>query len=620
MKIEDVYHSQKKKEKEIKSEKEIKNLEERARKFKVETIFERTKKIMKNECELGAIGVCCNLCSMGPCTVRTSAFASLSQNENMSWKGICGADADLIVSRNILRSVSSAASANAIHALRFANTLKNISEGKSPFTISDHRKLLEVSDVLKISKRENLAGKIAEISIKDITNSNEMDFLLYLNEITKNRLKQNNILPNSLLIEICNGLQKTSFGIGNDPRDVFLQTLRISLASGFSTLISSEIQDIIFGISKPKISFVDLGVLRKDKVNILLIGEFPLLAKKIVEHVNDDDLNELAISKGANGISVYGMCDTGKEILKREGIKFLGGFLMQEYVILTGAIDLVVSDIGCMLENLQSVCKQFHTKIINTEKETIVQNAEFIEFNEKEADEISRKIIRIAIENFENRGSVLIPESKSRVITGFSYESFIEKFGSLSTLINTIKEGKIKGIAVIFGCDNTPNIARELIKKDILVLTIGCASFEIAKEDLMRIEAAEIAGRNLKIVCEALKIPPVIDFGTCTDIAKIFILCDRISRAIKNDISSIPVITISGGLNDKTILNAFFFSSIGLTTILTKVPKIFGSEKYIGFITKEMEKMTGGKIVVEVDPNVILEIVESEFGKKLISL
>jgi carbon-monoxide dehydrogenase catalytic subunit len=618
MKIEDFYHSQKKKEKEIKSGKEIKSLEERARKFKVETIFERTKKIIKNECELGAIGVCCNLCNMGPCIVRTSAFASLSQNENLSWKGICGADADLIVSRNILRSILPGASANAIHVLRFANILKNISEGKSQFTISDHRKLLEVSDVLKISKRENLAEKIAEISIRDITNSDEMNFLCYLNEITKKRLKQNNILPSALLIEICNALKKTSFGAGNDPRDVFLQTLKLSLASGFSTIISSEIQDIIFGVSKPKISFVDLGVIRKDKVNILLIGEFPLLAKKIAEHASDDDLNELAISKGANGISVYGMCNTGKEILKRDGIKFLGGISMQEYTILTGAIDLVVSDIGCILENLQNICKQFHTKIINTEKETIFQNTEFIEFNEREADEISRRIIKIAIDNFENRGSVLIPENKSRVITGFSYESFIEKFGSLSTLINVIKEGKIKGIAVIFGCNGNLDIVRELIKRDVLVLTIGCNSFEIAKEGLMRIEAAEIAGRNLKIVCEALKIPPVIDFGNCNDIASIFILCDRISRAIKNEISSIPVITISSGLNDKTILDAFFFSSIGLTTILTQVPKIFGSEKYIEFITKEMEKMTGGKIVVELDSKVILEIVESEFGKKLI--
>ncbi|MCW1296202.1 MAG: anaerobic carbon-monoxide dehydrogenase catalytic subunit [Candidatus Parvarchaeota archaeon] len=626
LKIEEIYKKQKSKEREFREkwDKRIIGVRERAKKLGADTILERAERSSKVTCELGEIGVCCRLCNMGPCTVRTSAFSSLSNNETLDWKGICGANADLIIAKNMLRAVAAGASFNLKHALYLSQVLRNISRGQSSFTIVDHKKLIEVSDVLKIKKSEILAEKIAEISINDLLGDlNQMNFLTYLNEITLNKLKKNQILPRSCAIEINEALQSTVLGSGDDLKKLFLQTLRTSIATGFCMLISNEIQDIIFGVPKPKLSFVDLGTIRKDKVNIVVSGTLPLLAEKILLHTVDDDLIELAISEGANGIGVYGMADTGKEMLSREGTKFLGDFESQELAILTGAIDLFVVDFGCTIENIEKIASSLHTKVITTMDETKIQDSRFIKFDDKKADDIAREIIKLAIENFKNRYGVLIPENKNKIVTGFSFESITEKFGSVLPLINVIREGKIKGIVIIFGCRNpkkghdlNAELARELIKHDVLVMTAGCTSFEIAKEGLMREEAAEISSKNLKIVCEALKIPPVLDFGSCMSIARIFILIDKIARTLNTDISLIPIVFVTEYINERTMPIVFFMSSLGLTTIIETMPPIFGSERYLEFCTKEIEELTGGKIIFENDPSTILEIIKSQMKMK----
>ena len=64
------------------------------------------------KCGFGLQGVCCRLCSNGPCRVTPKAP-----------KGICGATADVIVSRNFLRAVA-AGSGCYIHIVE--NTALNL--------------------------------------------------------------------------------------------------------------------------------------------------------------------------------------------------------------------------------------------------------------------------------------------------------------------------------------------------------------------------------------------------------------------------------------------------------------------------------------------------------------
>ena len=79
-----------------------------------DTAFDRFDK-QKPQCSFGLAGVCCKICNMGPCKITT--------------KGVCGADADLIVSRNILRSLAAGVAQHGAHARELMLSLKAVAEG-----------------------------------------------------------------------------------------------------------------------------------------------------------------------------------------------------------------------------------------------------------------------------------------------------------------------------------------------------------------------------------------------------------------------------------------------------------------------------------------------------------
>ena len=58
-------------------------------------------------CGFGRLGLCCRICSMGPC--RVDPFGEGPQ------VGVCGADADTIVARHFLRAVAAGTSAHSDH-------------------------------------------------------------------------------------------------------------------------------------------------------------------------------------------------------------------------------------------------------------------------------------------------------------------------------------------------------------------------------------------------------------------------------------------------------------------------------------------------------------------------
>ena len=75
----------------------------------------------ENKCGYGAQGVCCRLCSNGPCRISKARP-----------RGVCGADADTIAARNFLRSVA-AGSGCYIHVVEnAAKQLKKTAAKKEP--------------------------------------------------------------------------------------------------------------------------------------------------------------------------------------------------------------------------------------------------------------------------------------------------------------------------------------------------------------------------------------------------------------------------------------------------------------------------------------------------------
>ncbi|MFC1657988.1 hypothetical protein ACFL1D_01235 [Candidatus Omnitrophota bacterium] len=110
--------------------------------------------IMQPQCGFGQLGICCRICNMGPC--RIDPFGEGPQ------KGVCGATADTIVARNLLRMIASGAAAHSDHGRDIAEALLLASEGKAhDYEINNPVKLNEVASLYGIKTE---GKKVLEIA------------------------------------------------------------------------------------------------------------------------------------------------------------------------------------------------------------------------------------------------------------------------------------------------------------------------------------------------------------------------------------------------------------------------------------------------------------------------
>jgi carbon-monoxide dehydrogenase catalytic subunit len=243
-------------------------------------------------------------------------------------------------------------------------------------------------------------------------------------------------------------------------------------------------------------------------------GHEPTLSEMIVWAVQEPDLIEYAKSKGAKGISLAGICCTANEIMMRQGVPSAGNFLHQELAIITGAVEAMVVDVQCIMQALPNVADNFHTKVITTSPKVKITGALHMEFDEHHAMEIAKDIVRLAIDNYPNRGEIMIPDVTEDLVPGFSHEYLNYMLGgsyrgSFRPLNDAIMSGRIRGAAAIVGCNNPKvtqdkehvDITAELLKNDVLVVQTGCGAIAAGKYGMLLGEAAmELAGPGLREV------------------------------------------------------------------------------------------------------------------------
>ena len=193
-------------------------------------------------------------------------------------------------------------------------------------------------------------------------------------------------------------------------------------------MAGTEFSDVLFGTPKPIETEANLGVMEKENVNIVVHGHDPSLSEMICEYADDPEMIAYAKSKGAKGITVSGVCCTSNEVAMRRGIPMAGNFLQQENVVLTGACEAIVVDVQCIFPALGPLSKCFHTKFITTSPIAQMPDSEFIRFNAKTADENAKAIVKMAIDNFENRNPdlVYIPDLKQKATVGYSVEAIVK--------------------------------------------------------------------------------------------------------------------------------------------------------------------------------------------------
>ena len=598
----------------------------------VETVWDRLE-AQQPQCGFGQLGLCCRNCNMGPC--RIDPFG-----EGPS-KGVCGATAATIVSRNLVRMIAAGAAAHGDHGREVALVFKEMVDGELPgYGIKDEAKLKAIASKLGIDihrEIKEIAEDVAGIALLDFGKQDEKMLAFanaYAPESLKKLWKNINVAPRNIDREVTESMHRTHMGVDADPLSLSLQGIRTALSDGWGgSLIGSEFSDVMFGTPQPVESFANLGVLEEDKVNVITHGHVPILSEKIVEAAEDEEMIELAKSKGAAGIVIAGMCCTGNEITMRHGIPTAGNFLQQELAITTGAVDAMVVDYQCIMPSLVDVANCYHTKVITTSEKAKIPGAEHIEFYPQQADEIAREIVKRAIENYPARvkDKIKIPSEKMDGIVGFSVEAIVKVLGgSLNPLLDAIKKGTIKGIAGIVGCNNPKveqdkgliEVAKELIANDILVVGTGCWSIAAMKAGLFKLEGAKLAGDGLKAVCEQLGIPPCLHMGSCVDNTRILVAISAIAEALGVKPSDLPVAGAAPEwMSEKAVSIGAYFVASGVFTVLGTTPPILGSSEVVKLLTEDIGEVTGGKFAVESNPHkmadLMLEHIESKRAQLL---
>lgn len=582
-----------------------------AREAGIETVWDRLQ-AQEPQCGYCALGLSCRNCVMGPC--RIDPFGDGPQ------KGVCGADADVIVARNLARTIAAGASSHSDHGRDILETLYHTGTGETTgYQITDVEKLrrIAVECGVEVDGKgpQELAREVGWALLEDFGSRKEaLTFVQRAPKVRQELWHRLGITPRGIDRENVETLHRTHMGVDNDYVNILLHALRTSLSDGWGgSMIGTELSDVLFGTPQPRMSYVNLGALKEDHVNIALHGHNPMLSDVIVRAAQSPDLLKRAEEVGAKGINLVGLCCTGNEVQMRHGIPMAGNHLLQELVIMTGVLDAMLVDYQCIMPSVVDIAKCFHTLVITTFDKAKFTGATHISFDPKRGMEIGREIVRMAVENFPKRmGTPRIPVEPVRMMTGFSVEAILNALGGTpEPLVNAIKEGAIRGAAGVVGCNNPKikqdyghvTLVRRLIENDILVVVTGCSAVANGKAGLMVPEAADLAGPGLRAVCKALGIPPVLHMGSCVDNSRILVLAAALANYLGVDISDLPLAGAAPEwYSEKAVAIGGYVVASGIFTVLGVQPNIFGSPNVVRLLAEGLESVVGARFAVEPDP------------------
>ncbi len=551
-------------------------------------------------CKFGESGVCCRICSMGPCRITPKAP-----------RGICGCDVHGIVGRNYLRFTAGGAATHSDHGREICNTLYQTAPDGN-YKVKDEEKLLRLAAEFGVETEGrdiyDVAHEVAEKGLMEYGKPfGTQTFLKRAPEHTQEIWKREEIEPRAIDREVSCAMHMTHMGCSSKPEALIRQSLRNGLSDGWGgSMMGTEFSDVLFGTPKEVETEANLGVMVAENVNIVVHGHDPSLSEMICEYADSKEMIDYAKSVGAKGITVSGVCCTSNEVAMRRGIPMAGNFLQQENVVLTGACEAIVVDVQCIFPALGPLTKCFHTKFITTSPIAQMPDSDFIRFNAKTAGENARLIVKTAIENFKNRNPdlVYIPQMKQKATVGYSVEqiekkldgvcnSHLDKTGTMMPLVDCIKSGVLRGAVAMVGCNNPKvrpdaahiSLMKKLIANDIILVVSGCSAQAAAKAGLMDKRAKDLCGAGLKRVCELVDIPPVLHMGSCVDISRMMVLASRIAKDSGWNISQIPLVGCAPEwMSEKAVSIGNYVVATGIDTYLGVEPYAYGSSEVDGLL------------------------------------
>ena len=568
-------------------------------------------------CKFGEEGVCCRICTMGPCRITKKAP-----------RGICGCDVHGIVGRNFLRFTAGGSATHSDHGREICHTLHEAAADGN-YKVKDEAKLLRLAAEFGVETEGrdiyDVAHEVAEVGLLEYGKPfGTQVFLKRAPQHTQDIWKREEIEPRAIDREVSCSLHMTHMGCSSKPEALIRQSLRSGLSDGWGgSMMGTEFSDVLFGTPHEIETEANLGVMNADNVNIVVHGHDPSLSEMICEYADDPEMIAYAKEMGAKGITVSGVCCTSNEVAMRRGIPMAGNFLQQENVVLTGACEAIVVDVQCIFPALGPLSKCFHTKFVTTSPIAQMPESDFIRFNAHTAGENAKAIVKMAIENFKNRKPELvhIPDMKQKAVVGFSVEEIVHKLdgvtntqvdktGTTLPLIECITSGVLRGAVAMVGCNNPKvrsdaahiGLMKKLIANDIVLVVSGCSAQAAAKAGLMDKRAKDLCGAGLKRVCELADIPPVLHMGSCVDISRMMVLAATLAKDSGLNISQLPLVGCAPEwMSEKAVSIGNYVVATGIDTYLGVEPYVSGSDQIAGLLTEGVRDWVEAAYTVEKD-------------------
>ena len=577
------------------------------------------------QCRFGQLGLCCRICLQGPCRINPMGKEPTT--------GICGARDYTIVARNIDRMIVGGTASHSYHGKEIAEVLMMVAEKKTcDYSVTDPKKLEAVAKKLGI----DVAGKGPDALVLPVAQAALDDYSRYVHEplsflkstVTKKRMKLwdfNGVLPWNIESAISDVMHRTAMGVDADPVPLLFAGIRCALADYTGAQISSDLSDVLFGAPKLVLSEANLGVLDEKSVNVAVHGHNPLLSDIMVDIARE--MKDEAKKEGAEGFNIVGVCCTGNEILMRKGVPIASNVMAQELVVLSGLLDAMVLDYQCFLPSLATLAKCTHTRMISTEAAARIVGDTHIEFTPDRARESAKQVLLLALEAYKQRGEMRrLPTVKpAKVVAGFSVEQMRELFSKANRddpfqhLVSNIMSGHVRGLALFAGCKNIRTemdddiliIARELLKRDVLVLATGCNAIEFAKAGFMDpAKVEEIAGEGLRSflseLAEAAEVdglPCVWHLGSCVDNPRYSNLATEVANRLGVDVHQIPFVAAAPeAMHEKAVSIGTWAVTMGFPVHVGTINYLYGSTLVTEVLENTARDVYGGYFIFEKDP------------------
>jgi carbon-monoxide dehydrogenase catalytic subunit len=577
----------------------------------------------------GAAGLCCFRCQMGPCTLGAATGAD---------RGACGATADVVVTRDLVRRIAGGAASHVEHAREAARTLKGVGDGTiRDYQITDRAKLDALYHALckphgkhahhHARSDHEKALAVAEVCLADLAKDEGTPAYLEFRASPERKAlwAELGLLPTGAGAEISQAEHRTTMGVDGDLVNLAVGGLKLGLVDGYCGLhMATDLQDVLFGTPMLVRARANLAVIDPAQINVVVHGHEPILSEKIVDAAAAYNRQH----RGGTQVNVVGMCCTGNEVLMRRGVNMAGAMVQQELAIATGAIEAVVVDVQCIIPNIQRVATQFHTRIITTNPQAKITGATHFEFRAERANETARQIIELAVANYANRlaSKVHVPSYPPRdIVAGFSVEQIVAALAAvnaadpLKPLVDNIVANNIRGIVGIVGCV-TPRdgfgyrhvtLTRRLLAENILVVGTGCWAHVAGQYGLLTADPAYPGvGAGLKAVLQAVAaangleaLPACWHMGSCVDNARIEDVANAIAAYLGVAVKQLPLAASAPELiTEKAVSIGTWAVDLGLLTHINRGPYVSGSPALVDLLTSGVEGLVGGKFYVENNP------------------